>query len=186
MLRYLTISLILLSSIIAPDMASASTSTFLSGPITAPSTGFSFIIDTAPTPISSVADTSFTVGGVPVSDYSSTDGYLCCTSLDLTFYTEEQGGGFFRPGGYTGFGIRYFGSQLFSGTPADPTFLAGDFTLDNNFFPNSSTLTITQAATATPEAATWLMLIMGFGVTGLSVRARRRSGQPAAHIAAIA
>jgi len=37
------------------------------------------------------------------------------------------------------------------------------------------TLTITEAAAAVPEPATWGLMLAGFGVVGAGLRSRRRS-----------
>lgn len=92
---------------------------------------------------------------------------------DLTFYEFGQGGGFSITRGYTGMGIRYYGAQLFGGALDAPVFSPAIFTLDNDFFPNSSTLTITSMS-AVPEPATWMMLIAGLGLAGSAVRQGRR------------
>lgn len=91
---------------------------------------------------------------------------------DLTFYEFGQGGGFSITRVYTGMGIRYYGAQLFGGALDAPVFSPAIFTLDNDFFPSSSTLTITPQG-AVPEPATWMMLSMGFGLAGAAVRQRR-------------
>lgn len=58
---------------------------------------------------------------------------------------------------------------LFTGSPANPTFLTGSFTLINPFFGNGQ-LTISPIAAAVPESATWAMMILGMGAIGFAMR----------------
>jgi hypothetical protein len=71
--------------------------------------------------------------------------------------------------GFTQFG----GPALFTGSPDAPVFSIGTYTLLNPFLGNG-TLTISSAA-AVPEATSWAMMVIGFGLTGAAVRYRRRS-----------
>ena len=59
------------------------------------------------------------------------------------------------------------GPQVFSGTTLEPTFLSGTY----GFAPGYR-LTISNAV---PEPATWAMMIVGFGLVGLSARRRREA-----------
>lgn len=146
---------------------------FFSSVITAPSTQFYFILPSEPDPTAiDPATASFTIGDTTLYAYDSQAGFYPVPE-DITFYDLSQGGGFSITRGYTGFGIRYFGSQLFSGTLADPIFSPAVFTLQNNFFPNESTLTITSMSVV-PEPASWLMMIVGFGAAGHWLRGLRR------------
>lgn len=56
---------------------------------------------------------------------------------------------------------------------------SGSFLGTGNIFftggPPSATLTISEAAIAVPEPATWGLMIAGFMVTGLAIRSRRRA-----------
>ena len=72
-------------------------------------------------------------------------------------------------------GFTQFSSPtLFSGTRTAPVFSTGSFTLVNPFFGNG-TLNISQASGSVPEPGTWLMMIVGFGFLGGTLRYRRRS-----------
>ncbi|KQU53080.1 hypothetical protein ASG67_09565 [Sphingomonas sp. Leaf339] len=61
---------------------------------------------------------------------------------------------------------------LFSGSPGNPTFLTGSFTLINPFFGNGQ-LTISPITAAVPEPTTWAMMVLGMGVVGFAMRRRR-------------
>jgi hypothetical protein len=73
-----------------------------------------------------------------------------------------------------GLGFTQFSSPtLFTGSASAPTFLTGSFTLNNPFFGNGN-LTISPIASDVPEPATWIMMILGFGLVGAAMRIRRR------------
>lgn len=65
---------------------------------------------------------------------------------------------------------------LFTGAPAHPTFLTGTFTVINPFFGNA-TLSISPVALtgAVPEPASWAMMIVGLGATGVVMRRRAKA-----------
>ena len=176
LLRAMLLSLLTVTLAALP--AGADNLKFFSSVISAPSTQFYFILPSEPTPtLTDPANSSFTIGNATLFAYDSQAGFYPVTD-DITFYDQSQGGGFSITQGYTGMGIRYSGSQLFGGTLDHPAFAPAVFTLDNNFFPNSSTLTITSEGAA-PEPATWMMLIVGFGAVGHALRRRRRQGASA-------
>jgi opacity protein-like surface antigen len=66
---------------------------------------------------------------------------------------------------------------LFTGSPNDPTFLTGSYTLVNPFFGNGA-LSISPAAVtgAVPEPATWAMMLIGLGGIGFAIRRRSKAG----------
>jgi hypothetical protein len=73
-----------------------------------------------------------------------------------------------------GLGFTQFSNpQLFTGSLDAPTFLTGSFTLANPFL-GDGTLTISPVSGAVPEPATWVMLMLGFGLVGAAMRYRRR------------
>ncbi len=80
-----------------------------------------------------------------------------------------------------GLGFTQFSSPvLFTGSPSAPTFLEGTFTLINPFFGNG-TLDISPVQAAVPEPASWLTLIVGFGVVGV-MRGRRQANATVRHV----
>lgn len=175
-LREILLSLVAVALLAFP--ARAEGLKFFSSVITAPSTQFYFILpsDPSPTMFDPLA-AAFTISDATLYAYDSQGGFYPVKD-DLTFYEFGQGGGFSITRGYTGMGIRYYGAQLFGGALDAPVFSPAIFTLDNDFFPSSSTLTITPLG-AVPEPATWMMLIVGFGLAGAAVRQRRRWEQTA-------
>lgn len=65
--------------------------------------------------------------------------------------------------------------DLFTGPASNPTFNLGTFNLSGGFTAGPATLTITRAAVAAvPEPATWMMMLLGFGVVGAAARRRTR------------
>lgn len=69
---------------------------------------------------------------------------------------------------------QFSGQAIFTGTANAPVFAPGVFALNNPFF-GGATLTITQVAAAVPEPATWMMMLLGFGLIGASMRYGRRT-----------
>ena len=99
---------------------------------------------------------------------SDGNGYSIYTLDGTLLGTATAGTAFaFGPAGVTGFKVRGI-DGLVQGDP----FVTG------LTFVSAGTVTITQtpvAAAAVPEPATWAMLLLGFGMTGASIRYRRRS-----------
>jgi hypothetical protein len=141
-----------------------------------PADSFSFSLDSNPTPffdnsMTAIIETTFNTSAGPV------DG-------NVAFMIAANGGGFatFVPGFFFPEPV---GEQLFTGTTADPTFAPGVFEL--NFFnglapsgavivgPPAGTLTISETMAAVPEPGTWLMMILGFGAIGASMRRRQQN-----------
>lgn len=69
---------------------------------------------------------------------------------------------------------QFTGPAIFTGTANAPVFSVGTFQL-NSLVSGASTLTITQVAAAVPEPETWLMMLLGFGLIGASMRYGRRT-----------
>ncbi len=65
---------------------------------------------------------------------------------------------------------------LFTGAIDAPVFAPGTFQLLNPFLGNG-TLTITAATAAVPEPMTWAMMVLGFGLLGGALRAKRRKAR---------
>ena len=64
-----------------------------------------------------------------------------------------------------------YGPQLFTGTIFAPTFQLGSYPMTTRGLEPLGTLTIS----VVPEAATWAMMIAGFGLVGAGLRRRRRA-----------
>ena len=144
-----------------PASAATLLYTFTPTAITAPR--FTFNVDSNPVPVASTpfqfvtTVQNFTVNGVARSGTNS-----------FTFLSTAGGGGFSNAaviGSYTG-------SQLYSGTTAAPTLLTGIFTLTGGPATTGGTLNVTTVA-AIPEAGTWAMMIVGFGLAGSAMRRRK-------------
>nr|WP_243446112.1 PEPxxWA-CTERM sorting domain-containing protein [Polymorphobacter fuscus] len=77
---------------------------------------------------------------------------------------------------------QFGGDEVFSGTLDKPIFRAGTYNFTGLF--SSGTLTISEVdvAAAVPEPASWLTMILGFGLVGVAVR--RRVAAPAVGFAA--
>lgn len=66
-------------------------------------------------------------------------------------------------------------TDLFTGSPSNPTFNLGTFNIGGGFGP-SAVLTISRASVAAvPEPGTWAMMLIGFGAMGVSMQRRRRT-----------
>lgn len=87
----------------------------------------------------------------------------------VRFYTVAAGGGF----NFNTAGFDAFGTQVFTGTTGNPTFLSGVFTMRRSNTSTSTpigTLTISQVVTAVPEPASWAFLLLGFAGIGSMLR----------------
>jgi hypothetical protein len=107
-----------------------------------------------------------------INDVSGTLSGAPFTTL-MEFYTASSGGGVCAGTFCSLFDL--LGPQLFSGTPAAPTFELGSYTL-TNFFGDPARLTISEAGGGViPEPAAWAMMIAGFGLVGAGLRRRRET-----------
>ncbi|WP_260600228.1 PEPxxWA-CTERM sorting domain-containing protein [Sphingomonas endolithica] len=128
-----------------------------------------FQLDSNPTP-----DFSQTFIGSDQFSFSNVAGTFA--GIAGTASTVSFGNGIFSSLSIaaTNLGFTQFNSPtLFTGSPSNPIFLTGSFTLVNPFF-GDGTLTISPAAVAgaVPEPATWAMMLVGFGGIGFSMRRR--------------
>ena len=98
-------------------------------------------------------------------------------------FSEPANGGGIIFVGAPGFGYDFGGVQLFTGSPATPTFVLGTFTLDEtpsvNTVPNGKSgigtliiTDITDTPSPTPEPSTFVLL--GTGILGFAGVARRK------------
>lgn len=131
----------------------------------------SWQLDSDPVPGEFVAGLLFRLDNVPGDFPGSVSNIVNVFFLSGDFggglgLTDELGGG--------GFLVDTTGSQLYSGSEADPTLLTGVFPLSEFAGEGSYTLTVTTVAGVIPEPATWGMMLLGFGFVGGAMRARRR------------
>ena len=158
------------AAVAALASAPASAATFL---FTTTGLTINFSLPDSPTPAFALAgqgfrapSTSATVNGNPQTLFS-------ITFLN-TNYNLEPGisGGFTYDGNATNV---FNGAQLYSGTEANPTFLAGTYQLSQFQSGTAGVLVISGVGGAVPEPATWALLILGFGLTGAAMRRRTSS-----------
>jgi hypothetical protein len=133
-----------------------------------PADNLSFMVDSNPTP-TNVFSTSFSVDTIFTTPTGTEAG-------EVDFYDITDGGGFatFLP--ISSSFADLAGPQLFTGSLASPTLAPGVFNL--TFFATgdaAGTLTISSATAAVPEPGTWLLMILGFGAIGASLRSRQKS-----------
>lgn len=102
---------------------------------------------------------------------------------DLYFYADDIGGGLGIEDFYGGTTLLLTdGSQLYTGPEVTPTLRTGIFALTEFGGPGTYTLSVTEVGTtAVPEAATWALMLTGFGLAGYALRRRgsRRIAQAA-------
>lgn len=90
----------------------------------------------------------------------------------LHFYTAAGGGGLDVIGTFGDgfFRVSPAGPSVFSGTVDAPTFVVGEYDFDSDFeFPTNRSYhpSITSDLGTVPEPATWAMMIVGFGLSGV-------------------
>ncbi len=122
----------------------------------------------------------FTVDASPVPDSVEVDGFIVANLVvsidgldalrDVGFVRQLNGGGLI----ILGTTIDLTGPQLFSGTLAQPTLLAGNYQLAALRDPNVTYRLSVTPAGAVPEPGTWILLLTGFGLAAAGLRARRR------------
>ncbi len=186
--------LLLILSIAACGMGSAAPLLFVSASgqfsntdaadsVVAPNGIFSlrFAVDANPTPVPlSVTATSF---DVPVEDFSYelNNVPVSVVPSEITFFTSADGGlfGVTIGSGFTADEFSFQGDQLFSGTPAVPTFAAGQHSItgvtysDPTNFDSAAAIgnVSVSAASATPEPSTLLLISCGLAaVAGPKLR----------------
>ncbi|WP_081668621.1 PEPxxWA-CTERM sorting domain-containing protein [Sphingomonas phyllosphaerae] len=124
-----------------------------------PAESVSFTLDSDPTP-SNVYGTYFQILGVPQKTWAGV------STGRLNFFSGSGQGGFLSE--YSGASTA--GTVLFSGTLSKPSFIAGTYNLRGFGSSSGGSLTITNLAASVPEPASWMMMILGFGVVGYAMR----------------
>lgn len=147
-------------SIASTSAASATSLLFSYTPGNTGTFAFTFNIDQNPT-------VEVSNGYFSASITNATGDYLDRTSVN--FFDLASGGIF----------DFFYGAQIFTGQLSEPTFLTGSF---DSFYGNEPTLpgvvTISEVNGAVPEPTTWLLMIVGFGLTGSVLRRRPRVSYP--------
>lgn len=111
-----------------------------------------FTLPSSPTPGNFTLDDNFHLYNVPASP---------APIASLTFYSAGSGGGLNDHVNYT-----LYGTQLYAGTEANPTFATGTYALGNKVGGGTATVTI---GAVTPLPSTWAMLLGGLGGLGFLV-----------------
>ena len=128
-----------------------------------------FQLDSNPTPTTS--QTFIGSDQFSFSNVAGTFGGIAGTASTISF-----GNGIFSSLSITAanLGFTQFNAPtLFTGSPSNPTFLTGAFTLINPFFGNGQLTISPVAAAAVPEPASWGMMILGLGGVGFAMRRRQ-------------
>lgn len=136
------------------------------------------------------ANIFFQLDSNPVPDFTIDDILPVFNFYGGLYYNGREyfGTVFFLPvgpreGGFSvGDNISFYheatGAQLFSGPASAPVFQTGSWSFTDSFYggPDSVdyTMTITKAAAAIPEPASWALMLAGFSVVGAGLRSRRR------------
>ena len=136
--------------------SSAQAVDYLQATFTGPDGTTSWVQDFAPTPLAFAID-NYT--SIPVWDYTDSIGGSEPYAPFVSYYSTLQGGGWGDPAGDFG----PLGDQVYGGTEDAPIFSVG------SYVESDGTLTLTSV----PEPATWVMMLVGFGLVAASMRGRR-------------
>lgn len=99
------------------------------------------------------------------------------STTNIQFYDATYwGGANFGLGSFTNSSDNRLlkGSTLFGGTLSEPTFAPGLFSIENYGTGSVGTLKTSEVLSPVPEPSTWATMILGFGLIGGAMRARRR------------
>jgi hypothetical protein len=134
---------------------------------------------------------TFLIDQSPAMDPYSTASTANSPQVNVTVYAPVGGGkyqtqmtsesfamfanGVFADGYFDDLQFR----QWFTGAVDAPTFIPGTYKSNVNFGGNPSQGIVTMTITAVPEPATWLMMMVGLGGLGATLRQRRRTAASA-------
>ncbi len=161
--RRVMIALAFAAFSLAPSQAAAAVYLFT---ISGNGTAASFSLNSSPIP-SGTSSTDFLMSDV-AGIYNGSP-----TNFDeLFFFVTSDGGGLQLNTLSLGTLYDLAGSQLFSGTTSNPTFILGNYSMST--YGSEDHLYSLSISSAVPEPATWTMMMLGFGAIGLALRQRRR------------
>ena len=107
-----------------------------------------------------------------MSDVAGTYNGSPTTFDELFFFVSSEDGGLqLNDQSVTLYDLA--GSQLFTGTTSNPTFVPGNY-LMSTFGSQDHLYSLSISSTGVPEPATWAMMMLGLGAIGLALRQRRR------------
>lgn len=126
-------------------------------------------------------EVTFTVATQPIPDVVFPDGFLIRNvHVRVNGISQLRNVGFVRDLSSGGLivsesDLNLAGPQLFTGTFAAPTLLAGNFTLTGFDNPSRTfALSVTAVSAAVPEPESWLLMVVGFALAGMALRSRKR------------
>lgn len=137
-----------------------------------------FQIDSIQTPVAGVPNSS-TIFAIAAGTFTGAQSPL----VYVYFFNAASGGGLgILDPSTSNILMLSDGPQLYSGTEADPDFLAGTFALTEFEGSGKYTVVISDAAlAAVPESATWTMMLAGFGMIGVAIRRRAKTRSAVAY-----
>jgi hypothetical protein len=138
---------------VAPSTANAATLIASYFPANNAGSAFSFMVDDRPVP-NQVDQFGFT------TTIRNATGSLS-NSSDIRFFFQSYFGGI------SGFS----GPQIFAGPASSPTILVGEHIIFGAF--NNTGILTVSVSSAVPESSTWITLLVGFGMAGITLRYRR-------------